>query len=49
MLCSILSLRAQTFVKPAVKVKDTSFAVITNINLPGTILSRLAFHIILKS
>lgn len=24
MLCSILSLRAQTFVKPAVKVKDTS-------------------------
>ena len=28
MLCSILSLRAQTFVKPAVKVKDTSFAVI---------------------
>ena len=25
MLCSILSLRAQTFVKPAVKVKDTSF------------------------
>lgn len=26
MLCSILSLRAQTFVKPAVKVKDTSFA-----------------------
>lgn len=30
MLCSILSLRAQTFVKPAVKVKDTSFAVITD-------------------
>ena len=30
MLCCILSLRAQTFVKPAVKVKDTSFAVITD-------------------
>lgn len=30
MLCSMLSLQAQTFVKPAMKVKDTSFAVITD-------------------
>ena len=30
MFCSILSLQAQTFVKPTVKVKDTSFAVITD-------------------
>lgn len=30
MLYSVLSLQAQTFVKPAMKVKDTSFAVITD-------------------
>ncbi len=30
MLCSVLSLQAQTFVKPAMKIKDSSFAVITD-------------------
>ena len=30
MLCSVLSLQAQTFVKPAMKIKNSSFAVITD-------------------